>query len=101
MIENYISEQAGFNYQKVLDQYLLTTQVPNLSITFNKDHSAVSYRWTNCIPGFNLPLVLKNGDKKKKIFPAQQLKSIKLKKGESLLFDPAAIIKMYYITVNK
>lgn len=100
MIENYISEQAGFNYQKVFDQYLLTTQVPNLSITFNKDRSAVSYRWTNCIPGFSLPLVLKNGDKKIKIFPAQQLKSIKLKKGESLLFDPAAIIKMYYITVN-
>ena len=100
MIENYISEQAGFNYQKVFDQYLLTTQVPNLSITFNKNRSAVSYRWTNCIPGFNLPLVLKNGDKKIKIFPAQQLKSIKLKKGKSLLFDPAAIIKMYYITVN-
>jgi aminopeptidase N len=99
-IEDYISAHAGFNYQKVFDQYLLTTQIPNLEVHFNNDHSKVTYRWTNCIPGFNLPLVLKSNNKKIKIYPTSELKSMDLKSGEEALFDTTAILKMYFITMS-
>ncbi len=99
-IENYISENAGFNYLPVFEQYLKTTLVPQLILNFSKDGSEVMYRWTNCIPGFNLPLVLKNGNKKIKIYPAEKAKTMKLSKGVKAMFDKDSIVKMYYILVS-
>jgi aminopeptidase N len=99
-IEDYISAHARFNYQKVFDQYLLGTQIPNLEIHFNSDSTKVTYRWTNCIPGFNLPLVLKKANKKIKIYPTTTSKSMNLKSGDDSLFDGNDIVKMYYITTS-
>jgi aminopeptidase N len=99
-VEDYISSRAGFNYAKVYRQYLFTTQVPNLEIKLSEDGSKVSYRWTNCVPGFNLPLVLKQGEQRIKIYPTEEWKSSTLKNGEAGLFDKEAIVKMYYITVS-
>jgi aminopeptidase N len=62
-VENYISKNAGFNYSKVFDQYLRTTQIPKLEFYFDMDNKKVSYRWTNCVKGFNLPIALQNKDK--------------------------------------
>jgi aminopeptidase N len=100
-IEDYISAHAGFNYSKVFEQYLMTTQVPNLQLEYNAGHSGVKYRYTNCVTGFNLPLALKGTDKTIKIYPTQEWKTIGLKDdAEKALFAPDAIIKMYYITVS-
>ncbi|MEO6837603.1 MAG: M1 family metallopeptidase, partial [Ginsengibacter sp.] len=61
-IENYISDHAGFDYSKVFDQYLRNIQIPQLEIYFAPGGKEVYYRYTNCIDGFNLPLILKNGN---------------------------------------
>jgi len=97
-VEDYVSKQAGFDYSKVFDQYLTTIQIPALQIKFINDNKTVFYRWTNCIKGFNLPLVLKNNTKKIKIFPAEEWKNTVLKDNEASLLDPSSIKKMYYIT---
>jgi aminopeptidase N len=55
-IEDFMIQQLGYNYQPVLNQYLRTTQIPQLEYYFNKD--TLFYRYTNCIPNFNLPIVL-------------------------------------------
>lgn len=58
-VENYISNKSGINFSKVFDQYLRTTKIPVLEykVTGNK----ISYRWSNCIDGFNMPVSIGNG----------------------------------------
>jgi aminopeptidase N len=98
-IKNYINKQAGYDYSKVFDQYLKTIQIPVLEIKLTNNNKTVSYRWTNCVKGFNLPLVLKNDQDKIRIIPSEQWTSRKIKGNEVALFQPATIEKMYYITV--
>lgn len=97
-IENYISQKTGYDYTKVFDQYLRTTQIPKLVLRWEKDHKSVSYRWANCVSGFDMPLVLKDDKAKVKIVPTEQWQKLALKDQEAPLFDTAAIVKMYYVT---
>jgi aminopeptidase N len=97
-IENYISEHAGFDFSKVFDQYLRTTQIPQLDIHVDSAAQSVSYRWDSCISGFNLPLVLLPDGPK--IFPTQAWQKIALKKEELANCHPAEIEKLYYIRVS-
>jgi aminopeptidase N len=53
-IETYISKQAGIDFSKVFDQYLRTIQIPVLE--YKLINGSLSFRWANCVPGFNLPL---------------------------------------------
>lgn len=53
-VESYISQQAGFDFSKVFDQYLRTVKIPVLEYKF--ENNKLLYRWTECVPGFNLPL---------------------------------------------
>ncbi len=46
-IESYISQQGGFDFSKVFDQYLRTIQIPVLE--YKTSGSMISYRWTNCV----------------------------------------------------
>ena len=97
-IENYISQNTHYDYSKVFDQYLRTTQIPGLEFYLDKDNNSVTYRWVNCVSGFNLPLVLKNDSAKIKIIPSESWKKQALKNNEAALFDTSAIVKMYYIS---
>ncbi|MBC7890521.1 MAG: M1 family metallopeptidase [Ferruginibacter sp.] len=53
-VEEYISRQSNINFSKVFEQYLRTIQVPILE--YRVDRNKLSYRYTNCIKGFNMPL---------------------------------------------
>jgi aminopeptidase N len=97
-IENYISRQGGFDYSKVFKQYLETTQIPALELKVKGNK--ISFRYTNCIKGFNLPLVLDSAETKLKIKPTQKWKTIKVKNNESALLQQKAIENMYYLQVR-
>ncbi len=56
-VENYISLQSKIDFRKVFEQYLRTTQIPVLE--YKIDGFNLTYRYTNCIEGFNLPLKIK------------------------------------------
>jgi aminopeptidase N len=58
-VENYINNRSGRNLSKVFDQYLRSTQIPVLALKV--DGSSVKYKWSNCIPGFDMPVKLTNG----------------------------------------
>jgi aminopeptidase N len=94
-IEHYISQKSHYNYNKVFDQYLRTIQIPTLE--FYIDKGEVSYHWTNCVSGFNLPLVLQNDTAKLKIIPTEKWQKLTLKNNQLVLFDTTEIVKMYYI----
>jgi hypothetical protein len=97
-IESYVSKEARYDYSKVFDQYLRTTQIPKLEFYFTGDNKKVFYRWFNCIKGFNLPLVLKNDEARIRFIPTEEWASLELKGKEASLFDAAFIENMYYIT---
>ena len=96
-VEDYISKQAKYDYSKVFDQYLRTTQIPKLEFYVSNDNKKAFYRWSNAVKGFNLPLVLTGDNSRLKITPTEEWKSTDLKGSEAALFNSAAIQKMYYI----
>ena len=56
-VEDYINKESKINFSKVFDQYLRTVQIPVLE--YKIDGYKLSYRYTNCVKGFNLPLKIK------------------------------------------
>ena len=61
-VEHYISDESGINFSKVFDQYLRTVQIPVLE--YKKVNNRISYRWTNCVEHFNMPLKVYNNEGK-------------------------------------
>ncbi|HSU27728.1 MAG TPA: M1 family metallopeptidase, partial [Chitinophagaceae bacterium] len=53
-VEEYISKKSKKDLSKVFDQYLRNSKLPQLEYKFKGDN--MSYRWTNCIDGFNMPV---------------------------------------------
>jgi aminopeptidase N len=54
-IEAYVTRKSGKNLSKVFDQYLRDYRVPLLEYKLGKK-GKLSYRWANCVDGFNMPL---------------------------------------------
>ena len=61
-IEEYISKTSGIDFSKVFDQYVRTTQIPVLE--YKVKGNKLSYRWTKCVKGFNMPLKINFGGEK-------------------------------------
>ena len=95
----YISAKAGYDYTTVFYQYLHTTQIPLLEYYLSPDKKKVAYRYVDCVPGFNLPIVLKSKDARVRIVPGGEWKSTELTGNQAGLFTVEGIEKMYYIGV--
>jgi aminopeptidase N len=99
-IQQYISEKAGYDYSKVFQQYLTTTQIPKLQLYVDGPNSKIFYRYTNCLKDFNLPLVLKGDYERIKIIPSSEWQSVNIQHKNQYLFTPWRIEHMYYIDVE-
>lgn len=99
-VEQYISRHAGFNYQKVFNQYLRNLEIPSFEYYFSNDGRTVNYRYQNCIDGFNLPLSLNNEKAKVRIVPSKKWQHKKLKMDEKPLFEKEFIAFNYYTKVK-
>jgi aminopeptidase N len=53
-VEDYISQKSGIDLSKVFDQYLRTTKIP--AFTYKVEGNKLVYRWTNVVPGFDMPV---------------------------------------------
>jgi aminopeptidase N len=53
-IEQYINQRSGIDFDMVFAQYLMTTLIPVFEYRLNG--SRLSYRWTNVVPGFDMPV---------------------------------------------
>lgn len=53
-VENYISNKSGIDLSKVFDQYLRSVKIPKLQ--YKTDGKTVSYKWTNVVAGFAMPV---------------------------------------------
>lgn len=53
-IEDYLSQQVGIDLNSFFNQYLRDIRIPTLEYFFKE--GKLGYRWTNCVPGFNMPV---------------------------------------------
>ena len=66
-IEAYLSKSTGINLMSFFDQYLRDTKIPTLEYYYKENQ--LSYRWTNCVTGFNMPIKIVINDQEKWINP--------------------------------
>jgi aminopeptidase N len=92
-VENYISQKSGKDLSKIFDQYLRTTMIPVLEYKINGDN--LSYRWTNCIKDFSMPVRLATGEW---LNVTTNWKSTSATAG---LVNNFEVDKNFYITVKK
>jgi len=94
-IENYLSQKVGRDLKPFFDQYLRDVRIPNLE--YKLANGKLQYRWTNVVPGFNMPVRVYLDKKEKWLEPTmnwQELSGLTAK--TSLQTDIN-----FYITENK
>jgi aminopeptidase N len=75
-IEDYMSQYAHRDLSKIFDQYLRTTKIPVLAYQSNGE--TISFRWSNCVKGFNMPIkVYVGGLPEKWITPTDNWQTMK------------------------
>lgn len=99
-VEDFISKESGFDCSSIFNQYLRTIQIPVLE--YKIENHQVSYRYSNCINGFNMPVKVWYGTGEKAgqwIKPSQQWQSIQLADGyDGKTFTPDI---NFYINTKK
>ncbi len=92
-IEAYMSNYLGLNLQKIFNQYLRTTEIPVFEYVQHK--KKLKFRWSNCIDGFNMPVVIISDNQVLKLIPSEKWQSVKLKSTSKIVLD-----NNYYVDVN-
>jgi aminopeptidase N len=93
-IEQFLSKNVGRDLQKVFDQYLRDVRIPKLE--YNLVRGKLSFRWTNCVDGFDMPVKIAIvGKGTRIIYPETSWKSLKIK-AESIEID-----QNFYVEVLK
>jgi aminopeptidase N len=96
-IENYLSDKAGINLKPFFDQYLRDIRIPVFEY-FVKGND-LTFRWNNCVPGFDMPLKIYSSGKEMNIFPKTGPTTIKLdSENEIITVDPGYYVATLNIT---
>jgi aminopeptidase N len=83
-VEEYMSSYAHKDFSKIFDQYLRTTKIPVLAYQSNGE--IISYRWSNCVKGFNMPIkVFIGGAPEQWITPTDEWQTLKAASGGKLI----------------
>jgi aminopeptidase N len=67
-MEQFIGEYSGKDFSKIFDQYLRSPDLPVLQISKTGGHM-LAYRWTHCVPGFDMPISWMDGSKQQWLRP--------------------------------
>jgi aminopeptidase N len=99
-IEDYISNEAKFDFSKLFDQYLRTRQIPVFQFYLSKNRRKLFFRWSNCVNGFNLPIYVSDNDINLTFNATETWKNVPVSKKliASQLAD--VIEKKYYIAIK-
>ena len=74
-IEQFIAYKTGLDLKAFFDQYLRTTQVPTLE--YKIESNILSYRWTNCVKDFAMPITVMINGKAKNLEPKETWSTLK------------------------
>ncbi len=75
-IEDYLTEKSGLDLKPVFDQYLRDIRIPVFE--YYVKGSKLTFRWNNCVPGFNMPLRIYVNGQKMDIKPSARFATIDL-----------------------
>jgi hypothetical protein len=99
-IEQFTSKYWGRPVTPIFQQYLKTTQIPQLKLAIAADEKTLYYRWDNCVSGFDLPIWL-SGNKNDTRLSVMDVKWQQTRFSEKIdRYVLKEIEKMYYCTVQ-
>lgn len=96
-VEKYIIRQSGKDLSKIFNQYLRTIQIPELEYKING--FSFSYRWTNCIKGFKMPVKIFSGGIERWIYPEEDWQTQQM--ADWFNENSFSVDKNFYITTKK
>jgi len=91
-VEKYIADHTGQDLKLFFDQYLRQKDEPKLEYTFKKKR--LSYRFTNTIDGFTIPITISAGGKTATLYPTNQWQDMKWKKDHFLTLSKDFLYKV-------
>ncbi|WP_019668588.1 M1 family metallopeptidase [Eudoraea adriatica] len=99
-IENFIAKETKLDLSSFWNQYLRTTQIPVLEYYFA--NNSLSYRWTNSIKEFDMPLKVKLNGMEEWIYPTTewQVKGLDAE-DVTLKVDRNFYVPSFYSNPNK
>jgi aminopeptidase N len=96
-IESYLSEKTGINLRTIFDQYLRDIRIPVFE--YSVKGNDLTFRWNNCVPGFNMPLKIYVSGKEQIVKPTPFLTTLKLDIENAVIkVDPGYYIATLNIT---
>jgi len=94
-IEDYLSQETGFELNPFFNQYLRDTRIPTFEYSFLGN--TLKYRWTNTVTGFEIPLkVLINGTEVN-LHPKSDWKEL----NSPFKIEKVEVDKNFYVLNNK
>ena len=92
-IEEFLSDKTGMNLQPFFDQYLRDVRIPVFEYFIEGDK--LTFRWNNCVRGFDMPLKVYVSGKPLNISPKVMFSTVRLETAATdLKVDPG-----YYVGV--
>ena len=85
-VEDYLIQKTGLKLQPLFDQYLRSTKIPVLS--YQIKNNKLTYKWTNVVEGFKLPVLVHYGSKSMWLKPDKKEKNLDFA-GKTLTVDPS------------
>jgi aminopeptidase N len=82
-IEEYLSKKSGLDLKPFFDQYLRDIRIPVFEY-FLKDKK-LTFRWNNCVQGFNMPLKIYVSGVEKIIVPTSKFTTIDLESDNAVI----------------
>lgn len=92
-IEEFLSEKTGINLQPFFDQYLRDVRIPVFE--YFVEGNELTFRWNNCVRGFDMPLKVYVSGKPLNINPKGMFSTVRLETAAAdIKVDPG-----YYVGV--
>jgi len=101
-IESYLSEKTGIDLKPFFDQYLRDIRIPVFEYSVKGNN--LSFRWNNCVSGFNMPLKIYISGKEQIIKPTPFLTTLKLDIEDAVIkVDPGVLCgnTQYYRKISE
>lgn len=101
MIEKEISLFAGYSVKSLFTQYLTTTQVPSFDYKLSSDGRTLSYRYSNAVNNFYMPLQVKTNNGYLILKPqVNTWQTVRLTTAQSNNLQLENLENYFYISIN-
>lgn len=101
MIEKVFSQYAGYSVSGIFKQYLTTTQVPSFDYQLSADGKKLSYRYSNAVANFYMPLPVQTGNGTIILKPiVNKWQTIYLNSMQAANLQLESLSDYFYMTIN-